>query len=166
MGYTTEFNGQFNLDHALTAEHHAYLTAFNYSRRMKRNAKQTAELPDPVREAVALPVGKDGAYYVGDSTDYGQSHTSDITDYNHPPSGQSSLWCQWTPSRDGRAIVWDDGEKFYNYVDWIEYVIDHFLAPWGYKVNGEVIWKGEESDDIGMIVVKDNKVTTREGRIV
>lgn len=45
-----------------------------------------------------------------------------------------------------------------NYVEWLEYLIQHFIAPWGYKLNGAVVWHGEDSDDIGRIVVTDNVV--------
>jgi hypothetical protein len=38
----------------------------------------------------------------------------------------------------------------------LEYLIDHFLAPWGYVLNGEVNWQGEREDDTGKIIVADN----------
>jgi len=45
-------------------------------------------------------------------------------------------------------------------------LIHHFLAPAGYVLNGEVEWQGEDPSDIGKIVVKDNEVSARQGRIV
>lgn len=168
MGYTTEFSGQFDLDKPLADEHAAYLKAFARTRRMQRNASQTAKLPDVIRVAAKLPIGDEGAYYVGvgDQTDFGQTHTADIKDYNSPPMGQPGLWCQWIPTNDGRSIEHDGGEKFYDYVEWIKYLIDHFLAPWGYKVDGLVDWNGEDRGDVGQIEVKRNKVVARKGRIV
>jgi hypothetical protein len=65
------------------------------------------------------------------------------------------------PNDDGTAIVWDGGEKFYEYVDWIEYLINNFLQPWGYVLNGEVEWFGEDRDDRGLIVVDNNAVSTK-----
>jgi hypothetical protein len=50
-------------------------------------------------------------------------------------------------------------------VDWICYLIDQFLKPWGYVVNGEVTWSGEESGDLGLIEVTDNKVRVKYGHI-
>jgi len=169
MGYTTEFEGQFNLDRPLTPEQAAYLRAFAGSRRMKRDASKTAELDDPQRVAVGLPVGTDGEFYVG--TDwgrptYGQTRTDDIVDYNSPPSTQPSLWCQWVPTDDNKGIEWDGGEKFYSYVEWLNYIIANFLKSWGYTLNGEVTWEGEDRDDLGKIVVTDNEVTTKEGKVV
>jgi hypothetical protein len=71
------------------------------------------------------------------------------------------LWCQWIPNEEGDAIVWDGGEKFYNYVEWIQYLIDKILSPRGYILNGEVFWEGEDSGDEGKIVIKDNIVETK-----
>jgi hypothetical protein len=167
MGYTTDFTGKFNLNKPLTSGWSAYLKAFSQSRRMKRDASKTALLPDPVRDVVLLPVGDEGGYFVGNSeNNFGQVHGSDVVDYNRPPAGQPGLWCQWTPTKDGQGIEWDGGEKFYDYVPWLEYLIVHFLAPNGYILNGEVDWRGEDSSDIGRIAVVNNAVTAKIGRVV
>jgi hypothetical protein len=50
-------------------------------------------------------------------------------------------------------------------VEWLDYLIENFLEPWGIKVNGEVEWQGEERDDRGLIVVKDNEVTTKRPKV-
>lgn len=173
MGYTTDFSGEFNLDKSLTNEHKAYLEKFASTRRMKRKQSLTAKRPDPLREAAGLPVGKEGGYFVGEVGDFGQGKgfgenngIPDLSEYNCPPAGQPSLWCQWIPNDDGTAIVWDGGEKFYSYVEWIEYLIEHFLKPWGYTLNGEVEWFGEDTNDRGKIVIDNNTVKTMVGRIV
>jgi hypothetical protein len=158
MGYTTDFTGKFNLDKPLTPEHRAYLEAFAQTRRMQRNAEKAATMPDLIREAAGLPIGEQGGYFVGSTKDYGQDHTPDVTDYNQEPTGQPGLWCQWTPNEDGSAIEWDQGEKFYRYVEWIEYLIRHFLSPWGYTLNGTVEYQGEDSSDKGRIVIVNNGV--------
>jgi hypothetical protein len=161
MGYTTDFSGEFTLDKPLTAEHKAYLLAFNQTRRMKRDPAKLG--PDPIRKAAKLPAGVDGEYYVGSTAEYGQHSTSDILDYNGPPASQPGLWCQWTPTGDGTAIIWDEGEKFYDYVEWAEYLLEHFLTPWGYRVNGAVEWFGEDRGDIGRILIVNNAVTVQPG---
>ena len=69
------------------------------------------------------------------------------------------IWCQWVPNEEGTSIVHDEGEKFYAYDAWIEYLIDEYLAPWGYIANGCISWDGEESDDDGIIDVINNVVT-------
>jgi hypothetical protein len=70
------------------------------------------------------------------------------------------------PNEDGSALVWDEGEKFYDYTEWIVYLINQYLAPRGYTVDGEVRWNGEEDEDKGIIIVKKNKVSTRVMRAI
>lgn len=180
MGYTTDFTGEFEVTPPLAEHHAAYLARFSQTRRMARDPLVTEHFYDPLRKAVGLEVGPAGDYFVGDEDAFGQTHTPDILDYNTPPGQrveihweglarlnepriveghdrpQPGLWCHWTPNEDGTAIEWDGGEKFYDYIDWLAYLIEHFLAPWGYALNGEVQWEGEDSDDRGMIRVSDN----------
>jgi len=40
----------------------------------------------------------------------------------------------------------------------LKYLINNFFEEWGIKLNGEVTWIGEDSNDRGKIVVEDNKV--------
>lgn len=166
MGYTTDFTGSFQLDKPLTAAQVAYLERFCRTRRMARRADVTEKMPDPVRLAVGLPIGIEGEYYVGAVADYRQEHAPDIANYNNPPKTQPGLWCQWVPNDLGTEIEWDGGEKFYDYAEWLKYIIDNFLKPWGLVLNGEVTWHGEDSNDNGLLIVKDNRVTAKEGRIV
>lgn len=155
MGYTTDFDGTFDVTPDFEDKHFKYLEAFAGARHMKRDAEAAAVLKDPVREAVGLPVGKEGEYFVGDEGG------SSVLDHNGAPEGQPGLWCQWVPVQDatgGSRIEWDGGEKFYNYEEWLKYLVKHFLKPWGYELNGEVHWQGEDGDDRGVIYAKNNKV--------
>jgi len=164
VGYTTDFEGSFKLNRTLSSEHKAYLTAFSNTRRMSRNAYKTRTRPDPLRYAVNLKVGPEGAYFVGEEGLFGQgTDADDIINYNEPPMGQPGLWCQWEPNEDGTCIQWDGGEKFYHYIEWLEYLIEHFLKPWKYRLNGRVTWSGELHGDIGTIIVENNCVRTVEG---
>jgi hypothetical protein len=259
MGYTTDFYGEFALDEALTPAQVAYLAAFARSRRITFDEAKVAELPDPLREAVGLPVGPDGAYVVGHLAaapfgqvnmgnprpegipDYGEAVVVDqapgraIRGFGFDPQGeepvigkgqfvyggplpllgrrctmkepdqpndlwthkirptegpvgssddwpsrhgcqegflrsalppeqqQPGYWCQWTPNAEGTVIAWDEGEKFYNYVEWLVYLIENFLKPWGRSLTGEVSWRGEEHEDFGRIVVRQNEVYIKEG---
>lgn len=166
MGYTTDFDGQFDLSKPLTEAHAAYLHKFAETRRMKRNASKTKKRKDPLRESVGLGVGVEGGHFVGEDGDFGQDDGSDVVDHNKPPRGQPGLWCQWIPTIDRKGIQWDGVEKFYEYESWLAYIIEHFLEPWGYKLNGEVEWQGEEHSDMGLIVVKNNMVSSRGGQRV
>lgn len=162
MGYTTDFEGRFVLNRPLEQKHADYIRKFSDTRRMKRDARKTCRRPDPIRKAVGLPTGKEGAYFVGAGDYAGQERTPDIRSYNDPPTGQPGLWCQWVPTEDLKGIEWDGGEKFYHYKEWLEYIIKHFLKPWGYVLNGRVRWQGEQISDVGVLVVEENKVRTFE----
>jgi len=154
MGYTTFFTGEFSITPALKPEHKAYLKAFSRVRHVAWCA-QIGGQADPVRLAVGLPVGENGTYYVGDVDPYGGL----ALDHNGTPPGVPGLWCHWRPDTD-TSLAWDGSEKFYDYEAWLEYLIEHFLAPWGYAVEGTVEFQGEASDDRGVIGIKGNKVRT------
>ena len=156
MGYSTDFDGAFKLNKRLKFEDHKYLQDFAAIRHMKRKGL------DP-------KYGVDGEFYVGVGTaidDCGQADNLGVIDFNHPSSTQPGLWCQWVPTEDGQGIEWDGNEKFYSYVEWLTYLIDKILAPRGYVLDGEVAWQGEDSDDRGKIVVKNNAIKTLRGRTV
>ena len=129
---------------------------------MKRHASISLQLPDPIRTSVGLPIGDEAAYFVGGTEFFGQGKDCSVLDYNQPPNGQPSLWCDWIPSKDGQKILFDQTrEKFYGYVEWLEYLIEHFTKPWGYSLDGKVLWQGEISSDVGEIVITDNRVSVK-----
>ena len=78
-------------------------------------------------------------------------------DHRHEP-GAPDAWCQWQPTDDGAALVWNEVEKFYGYVEWLSFLIERFFKPWGRTLNGSVDWAGEDSEDQGVIHIKDNRV--------
>jgi|TARA_B110000238_G_scaffold116324_1_gene126262 hypothetical protein len=80
----------------------------------------------------------------------------------YKPNGKPSIWLQWEiTEEDGKHYLeWDGGEKFYNYIDWIEYVIKYIFKGWGLELNGQIDWRGEEWEDNGSITVKNNIVLT------
>lgn len=145
MGYSTDFQGRFDLDRELDNETHELLEGLATTRRMKRK--------------VDGKYGVEGEFYIYGSGQLGQNpDDATILDYNRPPATQPGLWCQWTPTADKKGLQWDGGEKFYSYVEWLKYLIDSVLAPRNYVLNGQVYWQGEDSDDRGRIDVKDNKI--------
>ena len=166
MGYDSSFEGSFLLDRPLTPEHKTYLSKFAETRRMKRNKHGAENLPDPVREAVGLPIGIDGAYFVGATGFAGQESDPSIVDYNSQPRGQPGLWCQWVPTEDGCGLEWNGAEKFYCYIEWLDYLISNFLSPWGYILNGKVSWTGERHGDFGVITVRGNRIEVGKGLLV
>lgn len=153
MGYSTDFIGSFKLNKPLDAETLALLTGLASTRRMGRKGLDSK-------------YGVEGEFYVDAAGYAGQDKDVSIIDYNRPPKTQPGLWCQWTPNGDGTELEWDGNEKFYEYVPWIEYLIDAVLAPRGYTLTGDVQWYGEDREDLGVIQVKNNVVKVKYGMIV
>ena len=79
----------------------------------------------------------------------------------YQPNGKPSIWLQWeiVEKNGNYTLEWDGGEKFYEYVKWLEYVIKYIFKGWGLKLTGEIEWRGEEWGDTGTIVVEDNNIT-------
>jgi hypothetical protein len=159
VGYTTNLYGAINITPALKPEHKKYLTKFSATRRMKRVATLLQHEPDEARANVHLPLGPEGAYFVGSRDPFGQDydHVS-VLDTDEPPLGQPGLWCHWVPSTEGQALVWNECEKFYHFDLWLEYLITHFFKVWGYTLEGTVRWVGEDPNDQGTIYVAENEV--------
>ena len=184
MGYTTDFDGSLKISRPLTQKQVKYINLLNSTRRMKRDVNKLMELykgkhgnPFAKDKTNASEVyGHEGEYFAREDGNMGQSDDPSVLDHNCPPGqrgfaqghvekGQPGLWCQWEISEDGTELSWDGGEKFYNYVAWLKYLIKNFLGPWGRKLNGEIEWHGEDRTDIGKIVVKNNEVKTMAGEV-
>ena len=145
MGYTTDFTGKISIEPPLSFDEVAFLKKFSESRRMERDQ---------------------GPYYVDAGGFMGQDRDG-VVNHNMPPCGQPGLWCQWIPSDCGTSILWNECEKFYDSVEWIQYIIDHFigdnpiamsellfLRP--HKLSGRIEAQGEEYSDRWTLEVKDN----------
>jgi hypothetical protein len=165
MGYTTDFDGEFTVSPPLNAEEISYLKDFSGTRRMDR---------------------ENGPFFVKGEGQFGQGGGPDtIRNHNAPDVTQPGLWCQWVPTEDGTAIVWDGNEKFYESARWIKYLIDNLFSPkaaanreaiiaaderganftFNHIVNGTVYAQGEDPDDKWLLLVKDNEVLTSDAVI-
>lgn len=82
----------------------------------------------------------------------------EFSEDRHDEKGFPGIWCNWEPNDDGTLLTWNEQEKFYMYVDWLQHLVDNYLKPWGYQITGEVFWYGDESDDRGVIYAKDNMI--------
>lgn len=149
MGYSTEFSGKIMIDPPLNTAEMQYLMDFSESRRMKTL----------------------GGCYSITSED-----NDDVIDYNKPPDNQPGLWCDFVPLSD-TELGWNGSEKTYDAIDWIEFIIEHFLKKnahaqrsgdrlfesfqFNHVCNGKIVAQGEDPDDRYVILVKDNKVTVR-----
>ena len=170
MGYTTDFEGAFVFEKPLTIPQATYLNLFAGTRRMKRNADIMP--PDGTHIYAHLPLGEFAEYYVDGKGFAGQDREDSILDYNSPPPTQPSLWCNWvtnygehcrdTAEAERTLLFWNGNEKFYNYVEWLEYIIDNFIIRWENKLNGVVVWKGELDNDMGRIRIVENHITVKD----
>lgn len=171
MGYTTDFEGRISVYPPLNVFEITYLNKFCDTRRMRT---------------------EHGPYWVDQPGFAGQDKTPEVIDYNSPPEGQPGLWCHWIPTQDGRYIEWDGGEKFYDSLEWMEYIIEHFLKPgaivstmtnrcptcgrsdesqfdeftFDHVLNGMIEAQGEDPDDKWRLYVNDNIVSRKDAKIV
>jgi len=72
-------------------------------------------------------------------------------------------YCPWEAGSGGRSIVPSEHECPRDFEEWITWIVEKFLAPYGTIVNGEVTWYGEEAPDCGKIRIVDNKITFLKG---
>lgn len=156
MGYNTDFAGSFEIKPEPLEENLTeFLKNLGSTRRMKRTLSPN--------------YGIDGEFYVYGKGNFGQDKEENIVDYNEPPSTQPGLWCDWVPviNYDGPpkaiSIAWNGSEKTYNYIKWIQYIVENFLLPFDYWLEGEVVWQGEEIFDRGLIKIeKENLLISRK----
>lgn len=168
MGYTTAFSGSFTFDRPLTETERDYINRMSETRRMKRDVIKLMETykgehgnPFAKGNTPEEIYGINGEYFALEDGNFGQKDDGTIIDHNNS-GNQPGLWCQWVVNEEGDELSWDGGEKFYNYVEWLIYYIEHFFSKWGVNVNGNVSWEGEDHGDDGDIIVIDNVVTVNQ----
>ncbi|BCL83060.1 hypothetical protein ccbrp13_55250 [Ktedonobacteria bacterium brp13] len=160
MAFGVTWNGRLALDRPLDSEHNAYLQAFHLVHRTRVDAAQLALRPDILRTAVGLPVGPEGAYYVGSEPGFDDPANALSLDEHEPPVGQPSVLCPWMPTEDGQVLILDETHDCVRIVEWLHYILEHFLVPWGYVLNGNMLLEAKIEDDLDRvtITVEDNSV--------
>lgn len=154
MGYSTDFEGSFKLNPPATPEQIEYINKFSSTRRMMRDNRKLNKIYEGKFGLLNIPYlyGSDGEYFVGGLGDAGQDMDESVFNGgNEPPRTQPGLWCEWVISEDGTELKWNGSEKFYNYVEWLQYLIDNFFTRWGIELSGEVKWQGQDELDTGTI---------------
>lgn len=81
----------------------------------------------------------------------------------HDEKQYPGIWCQWIINSNGK-LSWNGGEKFYHYIEWLQYLIDEYFEVQGYELSGKVNYRGERLEDIGMIYIKGNNIKQMCGR--
>ena len=140
MGYTTDFTGSFMIQPHLDEATYQLLYGLGTTRRMKRRR-------------MGKKYGVEGEFYVlGDE--------KNVVDHNQPPRTQPSLWCGWLIQPDHKTIQWNGIEKFYEYEDWLFYIVK-ILKQRGYTMTGRVVWRGEDIPDMGILYLTPSFLTVR-----
>ena len=87
----------------------------------------------------------------------------DLTDDDADiPTPNPGGYMQWVPTEDLDGIVWDGGEKFYSYTEWMQWLCK-WLKDRRIDANGELRYSGEEANDTGTLKVSGNLVTVHKG---
>ena len=155
MGITTDFIGHVAVNPPFNDAEQQYLAAFAASRRFDRAGGPYAVPFNPAAEDDHADVP--------------------IDRINRVAEGQPSLWCQWLPSWSGHVLAHDGGEKFYGASRWMQYLIDHFLAPdavasrsgltwfadftFDHTLDGMVAAYPRDTGELYLIAVDDNVVS-------
>ena len=95
----------------------------------------------------------------GEEATIAESNLAAITD-PAPPKG----YMQWVPDESLQRIVWDQNEKFYDYEQWLKWIVAA-LASWGIEAAGSFKWQGDSVGDIGELLVIDGNVTSNTGAV-
>lgn len=83
-----------------------------------------------------------------------------------PARGRPLSWCQWVPTGDGTALVWDGNAPFYLADRWLRYLIETFLSP---RARMRRVLRGRRDEfpealaRFGFDHVLDGSVRVREG---
>lgn len=154
MGYTTDYVGHIDIVPPLNDEEVEYLTAFRESRRCQRPG---------------------GAYDVPGNPWAEEPSEFPVDDYNRVADGQPELWCNWSVCWDGCCLAWNGTEKSYAMVEWLRYLIAHFLRPrakasghsgfedftFDHRLDGMVVGCRRDDKELFAITVTGNRVTER-----
>lgn len=77
-------------------------------------------------------------------------------------------YCPWFVTEDGATLMsWEDEScgRGYAFEGWLA-ALCALLRDWGHKVNGEARWEGEDRDDVGKLIVKDNELSVAYAEFV
>nr|QFG73857.1 MAG: hypothetical protein [Megaviridae environmental sample] len=152
MGYTTDFYGEITINKPIDIKTREFLHGLSSTRRMKRNPKILSNILNISEKECLEKYGKDCKHYFGCTI-----NDKSIIKYNSPPADQPGLWCDWCLGDDKKSITWNKNEKFYNYIEWMSYIVKE-LKSRGYTLNGKIRWAGKDYEDKGIIKVTNNIV--------
>lgn len=82
----------------------------------------------------------------------------DYRDADFPKDTAPAAYLQWQITEDRLHLQWDGNEKFYEYEEWLQWLIDRVFVPRGYMLSGKVVYQGEEVGDVGTLAIVDGRV--------
>lgn len=83
-------------------------------------------------------------------------------EFTETPETIPQSYNQWEPNKEGTQLVWNGGEKFYDYVHWLRWLAKHYLTPKGIVLNGEIRFQGEEFGDVGVITATNSTIKQKK----
>lgn len=71
---------------------------------------------------------------------------------------------QWEVTKDRKGVQWNGGEKFYDYVEWLQWLIDVLKKKQhgNIMLSGQIEYRGEDSRDWGFLKIVDGKAVKVE----
>jgi len=159
MGYTTNFEGEFTFNKQVDKELEKYVNNFARTRHMLYNTEWIKkELPFWRAFTFDGNLGKNGCLIADENHVFdvwpneNEKWVKDVNDSGDCPS----LWANW--KIENNTLVWNGAEKFYSYVEWLEFYITNFFEPNDLKLSGVVYFYGEDREDCGSIIIDENFV--------
>lgn len=159
MGYDTNFDGSIDIQPALSKELTDYIRQFSNIRHFKRDISKIHELNGGLGLSFCLNgnPGEDGCFYIGNDlkTDLVSVSNDEVLD-------GLSYWCDFTVKPDGTKILWTQAGKTRCGLEWVTFMINHLIAPFGHVCNGKFECQGDNFDDKWEICVENNEVTRND----
>jgi hypothetical protein len=162
MGYTTDFIGHLDIHPPLNDAEQAYLKAYAASPRTGTEQSPYAVPGNPAAEEFEpreLPIA---------------TKPRRVRPRYSPADRPPGPWCGWVPGWCGDCLTFDGKEKFYEPVEWLRYLIDHFLRPnaraassglgffeeftFDHVLDGVIAGSRRDTCELFLIQVRDNQV--------
>lgn len=151
MGYHTDFTGKFHFEKNASREFMEYINAFSHARHVLRNAEEIKHAdPEWKKHCFHGDLGEYGEYYADPSNAFAMPNEN-IIQKNVP-----GYYCEWYMPDTG-TLMHNDGTDYYqDYQNWLFFLLRNFIIPDHYILNGSVYWNGEDTEDLGILVIQNN----------
>ena len=92
-------------------------------------------------------------------------HTIHDDQYTTGREDAPSIWLKWEiyEEKGDHYLEWNQEEKFYNYYDWLQLIVNKFLEPKKIYLQGKINYSGEDTDDAGIITAHTQTLQVKSG---